>query len=145
LEAELSPIFERADGEPTLVKLGGYFERPTNPVGSEVFRQAIRSFIESDSTIITNYWNTLRAKKKWCSWARRLSWVVLLLAFWEVCCVALFGLGEKLFALELSNQLATISFIPTAVLVLLFFLCLSMMLLQHDIIHDNKDRYHGVS
>jgi uncharacterized integral membrane protein len=139
---ELSSVFERADAEPRLVTLEGYSERSTNPVGSEVYREAIQHFIEGSVRIVVDYGELLRARARWCVWARILSWDVLLLAIWEFGCVGSVGLATKFFVLELPLRLTKFSFAPTGFLIIAFFCSQAMMLYQHDFIHEKKNRYH---
>ncbi|MGD0265299.1 MAG: hypothetical protein ABSD47_10190 [Candidatus Methylomirabilota bacterium] len=142
LERDLNPVFERSEGEPSTVRPDGYSERPTNPIGSEAYREALFRFIEGSAEIVVDYGRASRARGAWCAWARVLSWTVLGLAFWEVLCVSLLGLLGHLFGVETPTLLVKWSFVPTAALVCLFFVCQAILLRHHDVIHDNKSRYH---
>jgi len=142
LDGELGTVFERADSEPRLVTLDGYSERSTNPVGSEVYREALRRFVDGSVGVVVDYGELFRARARWCTWARILSWAVLILAIWEFVCVSSMGLAAKVFVLELPYVLTRLSFAPTIFLVIAFFCCQAMMLRQHDLIHEKKNRYH---
>jgi hypothetical protein len=140
LEDELNPVFEQAEGEPRTVTMEGYSERPTNPVGSDRYRQALRRFIDANAKALVDYVCVGHAKKTWCLWARFLSWAVLSLAFWQAICVAILGVAGKLIALEIPETAVKLSFLPSALLIVLFFLCQGVLLRQHDIIHESKNQ-----
>jgi hypothetical protein len=141
LDRELTPVFQDSDGEPSTVGPDDYSERGTNPIGSEAYREALFRFIEAEAGTIVDYGRTCRARRRWCSWARFLSWNVLALAFWEVLCVALFGGATTLFELQIPAHIVRWSFGPTAVLVVFFFVSQAILLRNHDVIHDSKNRY----
>lgn len=141
LDRELTPVFEDSDSEPSVVGPNGYSERATSPLGSEAYREALLRFIEAQAGTIVDYGCTCRARNKWCFWARLLSWNVLALSFWEVLCVALFGVVSTLFELQITPNLVRWSFAPTTVLVALFFLSQALLLRHHDVIHDSRTRY----
>ena len=141
IEDELAPVFDRAEGEPQIVRPDGYSERPANPVRSDAFQEAVRRFVYSDAPALVDYGRARRARSAWCFWARVLSWTVLGLNFWEVLCIAILGLIGKLSAIEIPEYLASWSFAPTAVFVLAFFSCQAGLLRHHDVIHDNKNQY----
>lgn len=142
LEKELNPVFERSEGEPNLVSLDLYSERPTNPLGSERYRQAIRRFMEGKAEQLVDYIRTHRAIRSWCNWARALSWVVLVLAFWQAVSLAVLGFLGKLLSLRIAESWILGSFAPTTLLIILFFYCQAAMLRQHDIIHEERTKYH---
>lgn len=143
-ENGLQDVFLRSEGEPKTVSIDGYTERSTNPLGSDEFRQALNKIVEGDVDILVDYWKTYRASKTWGVWARILSWSVLILAIWEVICVAGFGLGPKLFDFTIPDPLLRWSFGPTIFLVILFFVCQVGMLNQHDVIQNSKSKYHEI-
>ena len=139
LEEDLGPVFESAQSEPRIVLPTGYSERPTNPVGSAAFQDALRQFMEENVSAVVDYGRTFRARAAWCRWARVLSWAMLGLAFWEVLCVGV--LAARLVNQDLSDSIPKLSFTPTAGLIILFFVCQGIMLRQHDVIYENKTRY----
>ena len=141
IEEELAPVFERSEGEPTIVGPDGYSERGTNPVGSEALREALRRFVNANVEVIADYGRTSRARTTWFFCARGLSWTVLLLALWEVICLTIFGLVGKLFEIEMSAEWARWSLAPTALLVLAFFVFQVALQWNHDAIYKNWTRY----
>jgi hypothetical protein len=140
LEDELNPVFERAEGEPRTVTMVGYSERPTNPVGSDKYRQALRRFIDGNARALIDYVCVYHAKNTWCRWARFLGWAVLSLAFWQVVCVAILGIAGKLIMLQIPETAVKLSFLPSTLLIVLFFLCQGVLLRQHDIIYESKNQ-----
>ena len=145
LEEKLSPVFERSEGDPTILpNPPSYKERAQNPVGTETFRMALNAFLREKCEFLAHYREMLRARHRWSSWARGQSWVVLVLVVWELLCVVAFGLFGKLFGLEMPRWTLGWSFTPTGVLVVVFFLCFVICLIQHDRIHEHKTRYHAL-
>lgn len=138
IEEELAPVFRRAEGEPRIVSPHGYSERPTDPVSSDAFREAIHRFVHSEVDALADYEQVYRSRNRWCHWARMLSWTVLVLSFWEVVCVAVLGLLAKFFGIQIADGVVAGSFAPTTVLVLNFFICKAVLLRQQDVIHDYK-------
>ena len=55
IEDELAPVFDRAEGEPQIVRPDGYSERPANPVRSDAFQEAVRRFVHSDAPALVDY------------------------------------------------------------------------------------------
>ena len=141
IEDELAPVFDRAESEPQIVRPAVYTESPVNPVSSDAFREAVRRFVHSDVAALVDYVRVYRARSAWFFWARLLSWTVLGLSFWEVLCVASLGLTASPFSIEMPEFMASWLFVPTAVLILAFFMCQAGLLHRHDVIHDNKNRY----
>jgi hypothetical protein len=141
LEDELGLVFGQSEGEPRTVTMEGYSEKPTNPVGSDEYRQALRRFVDGSSKALVDYYGACRARRTWSRWARLLSWVVLLLVLWQAICIATLGGAGKLIALSIPETATRLSFLPSAVFVMLFFLCQVVLLHQHDIIHESKNQY----
>jgi hypothetical protein len=141
LEDELEPVFQRSEGEPTIVQPNRYSERSTNPVGSEAYREALRRFIDSDVEVVIDYGRASRARTTSYTWARLLSWTMLGLAFWEVVCVVALGLVERLFEVKIPDDVVKWSFAPAVGLVGFFFVCQLLLLRQDDVIHESTSRY----
>lgn len=141
LEKELAQVFQRTEGEPRIVSPAGYTERPINPVHSDAFREAVRRFVDSDILVLVDYRQAYGAHNAWFSYTRALSWTVLGLSFWEAICVAFLGLAEKIFSIKAPDALAAWSLAPTAILIMVFFLCHVGLLRQSDVIHAKKRQY----
>ena len=141
IEDEIRPVIERAGGEALIVSPTGYVERPVDPVSGDAFREAIHRFLHSDATALVDYGRLYRARNKWCSWARTLSWTVLTLGFWEALCLFILGFVGTLLNAPIPDAIVACSLGPTAVLVAAFFSSHAGLLHQHDVIHDNKNRY----
>lgn len=143
LEEKLSPVFERSGAEPTVVVSPAvtYSETAQNPVGTEAFREALGAFLQDKCEFVAHYLEMLRARQRWASGARAMSWIALSLLIWEILCVTYFGLFGKLFGQEVPRWVMEWSFVPTGGLVVAFLLCWVICLVQHDRIHDHKTRY----
>lgn len=139
LEDALGPVFESAQSEPRIVLPTGYSERPTSPVGSAAFQDALRHFMEANVRALVDYGLTFKARAAWSRWAKVLSWAMLALALWEALCFGI--LAINLIHQDLSDRVPKLSFTPTAGLIALFFVCQGIMLRQHDVIYENKARY----
>lgn len=144
LERELHPVFERSSSAPSLVLPEDYYERHTNPVGSEVFRQAVRDFMENTTGKLVSYKQVTEAKRGLGKWYRRLSWSVYALVVWQIVICAMIGLLGGMFHFPLCDAYASWSFLPTAICVASFLLCLGGTLNQHDTIQTFKERYDGL-
>lgn len=145
LGEELEPVFERAEGEPTLVLPSSYTEHATNPVGSDAYREAIRRFADQGgSTVLADYGRTLHAKAQWSTCARQLSWTMLVLLVWEIACAALFGVAGKMVGIDIAECVPKWSFAPTGVFVLAFLWCQAWLLRHHDVIQASKAKYDDV-
>ncbi len=144
LGAAIGPVFEDAGTNPSLV-FGGdgnpiYSEDPINPVGSEVYREAIKRFVIEHGNLIADYWSLRASRDAWCVWARRLSWGILMLLWWEAVASAILLL-ETLNITDLSDDLIRIGFLPTAALFFGCLGCLPPLLRSHDRIMRIRNDY----
>src|SRR5262245_7036855 len=87
LEDHLDPVFLRADSEPVIVLPNAYRERPTNPVGSETYREALRVFIDANIATVAEYGLACRARRRWYTWAVRQDCLMLAFVIWEIVCL----------------------------------------------------------
>lgn len=118
-----------------------YAERPTNPVRSEAFRETIRDYVEGHSEVIAHYRMLLSARNSWCSWARFLSWSLLVLIEVEIVIVGALAFVDKLSAWEFPDWSIQWSWLPVALLVGTCVLPLAFMLRKHDIMTKFKIQY----
>ena len=144
IENELTLVFQRAEGKPLIVSPHGYTERPINPLRSDVFREAVQRFVDSDVAALVDYSQVSRARNTWFFWVRVLSWAVLALSCWETLCVAILGLVGTVLGVEMPHSVTIGSCAPTAMLVAIFFSCHAGLMRQDDVIHDKKHRYPGL-
>ncbi len=100
---KLTPIFESPGSVPSPVlgpDGGTYVERAVNPVGSEIYRETIRDFVEERADWICDYHSLLSARDRWCFWAGAFRNLLLGLFSWQlITCGLLFA--DKVSALEL--------------------------------------------
>jgi hypothetical protein len=155
LEESLAPVFERAPGSPrfpTAVSSGPplivpaqYVEQPTNPFGSEAYREAIRAFLANrGSALLADHWGLDRAYRRWCDGSRWLSWILLAALVWEAASSAALGVIGKLGQVSLPILLAAWSFLPTALLFAALVTCLSFVLYCHDEIMRCRRQHHDL-
>ena len=141
LEEKLDQVFQRAEGEPWIVSPTGYTERPINPLHSDAFREAVRRFVDSDIPVVVDYRQAYEARNAWSYCSRALSWTMLGLSFWEVVCVAVLGLANKVSSVTMPDTLIFLSLAPTTILIVAFFLFHVGLLHQNDVIHAKKNQY----
>jgi hypothetical protein len=139
----LEEYFQASQSSPTITsgQNAAYIERVTNPSQSEGFRETIRDFVESQSTLMADYRNLLSARASWCTWGRCLSWTLLVLLIAEVITVGILGFVDKLAEHTLQDWAIRWSWLPVAGLVGAAILPLPFMLLKHDIITKCKIAY----
>lgn len=152
LERELEPVFERAPGNPRfsrqrefgpqLLLPNGYSEQAASPVGSDAYREAIRSFLASGGgDLLDSHWGLRRAVHRWCDAAKALSWVLLGGLAWELICCGALGLLSKLIGVGLPSWFNGWSFLPTALCAFAFIAALASALWNHDIIMNHRRQY----
>ena len=147
LERQLSPDFEQSKEEPTVIVETPnvtYTEKAQNPFGTEIFREVLDDFLNEECEFIAHYREVLRAWHRWSAWARGLSWITPMMLIWEILCVTYFGLFVKLPGKEIPQWITGWSFAPTAGLVVAFFLCWVICLIQLERIYEHKTRYHNL-
>ncbi|QEG17853.1 MULTISPECIES: hypothetical protein [Gimesia] len=87
LEINLNPVFESPGAVPSPVlgpNGGTYVERSVNPVGSEIYRESIRDFLEDRIEFICDYHSLFNASKRWCFWTDSFRNIVLGLFCWQL-------------------------------------------------------------
>ena len=139
----LASFFQSRQTTPTITddQEPAYLEQLTNPVRSEGFRECVREYIEGNSVLIADYRSLLYARDHWCSWARFLSWTLLLLLLVELTIVGVLGLMDKLAGRTLPEWCIKWSWLPVSALVFCVALSLPIMLYKHDIMTKYKIKY----
>jgi len=137
LAAALSPVFQNAGSEPTLlvnpsgVPILSYQEVPINVVGSEAYREAVRDFVEQGADLLTDYRVLRSARDRWCGWSQRLSWGILLLLVWQA--IAGVGIAADQFGfVNVPDRVVYGSLVPTAAIFFLNLACLFPRMRSHD-------------
>lgn len=153
LEEALGDVFREDDGgAPTLIVTGResegpratYSEKASSPLGSDRFREAVRTFMVGNTEAIADYRAIADAHRTWCRWAQRRRWGVFYLAFWQLVCLGGLGVIGKIGGMAFTQRDVLWSFGPTGVLVLWFLLSEFMLIRQQGVIDDRRDRYHGL-
>ena len=144
LARTLKPIIERGYRNPELVpeshEGSSYIETVTNPVGGELYLESVRAFVVAKVGSMHDYGRFILARSGWCSWARRLSWCLLYLLFWEAISAAL-AFAAKVFDMSIPDWLIQATFLPSTVLVLAIFFSLAMKLRRHDELMHYREEY----
>jgi hypothetical protein len=145
LGKQLQPVIRNAAGvrSSLLDAAGAYIEQSIDVTESEPFYQAIRDFVSASASALLDYKLILQATERWRIWARRLSHCILALVAWETFMLAAAVLILVLADLTMTaNKWLTIaSFAPTAVAVLLLFVCLAVVHAKQGVIADVRERY----
>jgi len=128
----LSPIFENPGTDPTPIITPSeetYFERPINPVGSEVYNETIHEFIGDNNEALVDYRSLLIARNSWCFWARIISWSLTILVFWQILTIVMIFFTERILWYAIHNCVLYTSAVITTIGVI--FTVTSLFPLQH--------------
>lgn len=145
LGKELQPVVREATGarSPVLDAAGGYIEHALDVTEGELFYQALRDYVSGSAEALLDYRRILHCATAWKKWAHRLSRCILALLILEVSVM-----GGALLALIFDDvsriappwwMAASLS--PTAVVVVILFVCLCFMNAKHGVIVDLRERY----
>ena len=141
LEKKLQPIFENSGTMSVLLIPESYTERPANPVGSEVYRESIRDFLDTSSEAVGDYRTLYIARRRWCFWAKFLSWSLLVLLGWQFVVVGSIMFVDKVGGIPISDWLLKWSALPSGLVMVCCLTSLPCMLRCHDVIIDYRMRY----
>lgn len=141
LQEHLEPVFENPGSVPSPILLpnglsiddGTYVEHPVNPVGSEHFKESVRSFIDKQTTAIADYRTLTTACERWCSCFFFLSRLIVGLFAWAVVVLALVAL-DKNGKISLPDWAVIIGCTLTALLVMLVFVVIFVRLHNYSTI-----------
>jgi len=119
-----------------------YTEKAVNFLESDSFRQVVRDFIDRRAERISDYQALMRARSKWCLWARVLSWSILLSIILQIVFLVTHGFVDYLLGHSLSNWTihATLA-ISGFIVLLVFSLPFPILLRTHDVILQYKVKY----
>jgi hypothetical protein len=134
LAARLRPSIER------IVTGDRSAESILKELSGEDFQSDISSFIDDDVEEIVWYWRLSHARTSWSSWARRISWAVLILSVMEAIFSAAFAVLFKIFNHPLTMQFAMVSFVASGAAVAFCFLSGGAMLYHHDKISKYREK-----
>jgi len=111
-----------------------------NPAGGEDYNDAVSDFIATGVAELVDYRLLIDARKKWCGWARFLSWAILSLLLTEA---AMAGLLFVLKFLEYvpAKPWLIVTFAPTAAGLVGCLLPLGFLLYFHDRITGIREHY----
>lgn len=143
LARHLEPVFRSPGSLPSPILTpheSTYVEHPVNPVGSERYRESIRTFLEEAAGSIADYRSVVRACDAWCFWARVRSWAIIFLLMWQFLAVVL------LFVLMLIDNIFPDSviyatFIPSILSGFVAMISLPFIEIHHNTIIRSRRRY----
>ena len=87
LEESLRPIFDSPGSVPSPVLRpdgGTYVEHNVNPVGSEIYRETLRDFLDDRMEWMSDYHALTHARERWCFWSGAFRNVLLGLFSWQL-------------------------------------------------------------
>ena len=141
LAKKLKPIFDNHGTMSVLLVPEGYTERAANPVGSEIYRESVREFLENSTDAVIDYRTLHLSRNSWCSWAKFLSWSILILMVWQMIVVGALSFIDKVGGIPIPDWLLKWSALPTGIAVFCCLIPLPCMLRHHDVITDYRTHY----
>jgi hypothetical protein len=141
LQRVLEPVFTSPGSVPSpilgpdgnAINDGTYVETAVNPVGSERFRECVRTFIDSDVRSIIEYRSLALARQHWCFWCSFLSRILLGIFLWQLLVILLL-LMDKFNVIGLPNWSVIITSTLTSLLVFVTFVVIFVRLHHYSTI-----------
>ena len=144
LGKRLQSVFQGQETVPSLI-LGPdgntYTEQCANPWGGELYREALRDFVEGNSNLMTDYHSACQARERWCLWAKRLSWALFSLLVWQACIVGATALLDVICQVQIPDWVFLWAGVPTAILFAGCLIAMCSCLRHHDRIQGFRMRY----
>ena len=144
IAASLADAVREQLAAPTLIleaSTESYVERPSNPLESERYREAVRDFVEGNSSFLIDCRNLTLYRNAWLRAARRLSWILLAFGAYEGAVAGALALVDKTGVFSIPDVAVLLAAIPTALFFLAGLLCLGSMQVDHDRIMSIRNRY----
>lgn len=124
-----------SDGNAVYSEDAAYF------IESDSFRQVVRDFIDLRAERISDYQVLMRARSKWCFWAKVLSWSIWLSIILQLVFLITHGFVDYVLGHSLPNW-GIYATLAISGFVVLFVICLlPFLLLNHDVILQQKVKY----
>lgn len=140
----LRPVFENSGSVTSVLfdPAGKQFqENYVSPVGSEVFKDALFAFVQSDTEPLCDYRRLIDVRDRWLFWSRVQSWTCLAALIVECLLTAGLFISVKLLSatIDLRHILWTIA--PISFAFILFVGASIRMAFLHDRFVDLRKRY----
>lgn len=147
LADHLLPLFE-ADAQSVKTMLldtsgRGFQESSINPLGSEAYKEAFRTFVKHDSDAILDFRTFIMSLDKWYSWASVQRWVFIAAMVLEGLIAASLFVTTKVFSFQVSSRMALGSLVPTAACFAVFATAAIRLSSLHDQFVELRRRYAG--
>lgn len=143
LGLKLEPVFASPGSVPSPVlntSGGTYVEYPINPVGSELYREAIRNYLEEQHVLLRDYVRLYKCRNAWCFWSSVLAILLVVLIGWQLTVLGALAC-DKMLAFDLPEWalggLCTVS----AVGVLCSLLCVTCRQCHYHTITNLRVQY----
>lgn len=130
----LKPILERS-GTTTkniLDSYGNYCETEVEPTEGEGYLNALSNFVDDNANEMARYRSLLLTYRAYSFWATYLTWTILILGVLETTILALIGYFGILKGDNISDLLITVSFSISATGIIICFLELIFLLINHN-------------
>lgn len=144
LGKRLESVFQGQETIPSLIvgpDGNTYTEQCANPLGGELYREALRDFVEGSSNLMTDYHSACLARERWCLWAKRLSWALLGLIVWQFSIVGATALLDLTSLVQIPDWVLLWAGLPTAILIAGCLVAVFSCLRHHDTIERFRIRY----
>jgi hypothetical protein len=144
LADRLRPVFENSQSVTSiLLDASGrqFSETFVNPVGSEIYRDTVFSFVQSESEAIADYRRVVESRDKWLFWARMMCWTFLGTLISEVVILAYVFASLKLLVIPSNEMVALATLVPTSVCFFFFVTVAIRLSLLHDRFVELRKRY----
>jgi amino acid transporter len=134
LGEKLKPIIENTDTIATSIlgPDGNYCETAVSPVEGENYRNTLFDFINDKAHEMARYRSLLLAHMAYSFWARYLSYTIVVLIVVEAVISALIGYYGILNGKNISDILIKISFLVSGIGIIICFLGLVFLLINHN-------------
>lgn len=118
-----------------------YVERPSNPLDSERFRDAVREFVEGDTASLIDCRNLVRLRDAWLRVSKRLSHILLAFVAYQALVAAALAFVDRTDVYHFADLAILLSAVPTVLLFAASLVCSAMMQGSHNRILEIRHRY----
>ena len=133
LGRKLKPIIDNATTTTNILDSdGSYCETPVSPTEGEIYHNTLFDFINDNAHEMARYRSLWLAHGAYSFWARYLSYTTIILMVVEIITLALIGYFGILKEQNISDTLITISFTISGIGIIICFLGLYFLLINHN-------------
>jgi hypothetical protein len=145
LGLRLKPVFDNPESVVNVGlvdSFGNPMEVAVSPAGSESYNDALFDFVDSHVEELLDWRALMVLRRRWCAWARFLSWAILAFVLMEGGIASVLTFQAEYKAAPLPMWLLDDSFIASVLFIfVLIFVPVGMLLHFHDSITEYRTRY----